>query len=79
MRFRPHRGSLIDAMKEEQELDGLQGLVDYVRDNYRDAVTTADIEATPYGGDDSRIGWKDVHIVTLKDWGVIGYCEGMPK
>lgn len=23
----------------------------------------------PYGGDDDRIGWKDVHIVILGGWG----------
>ena len=78
-RFRPHRGSLVKAMEEVVEVKGLAGLIDYLRKEHPAFGKPFDqtaITVEPYGGDDERIGWKNVHIVVMKDYGPIGFCEG---
>lgn len=34
------------------------------------------LRVSPYYGDDDRIGWRDVHIVTIDGYGVVGFTEG---
>lgn len=65
-------------MAEAVEVSGRAGLVEHLRSKYGEnpGFDFGAIEAKPYGGDDNRIGWKDVHIVTAPDYGVIGFIEG---
>ena len=85
VRYRPHKGSLADSMAEVVEFDGTRaGLIGVIRDELHEWPTAeilldhpdAHLKVTPYYGDDDRIGWKDVHIVTLDGYGVLGFCEG---
>jgi hypothetical protein len=82
MKFRPHRGSLAAAMAECVDVDGRAGLIEHLKKTAPEFGPAFDAErfnAEPYGGDDSRIGWKDVHVITVHNWGVVGFCEGRPQ
>lgn len=83
MRYRPHKGLLADSVALTIEVDGLAGLIRHLRKELapyegwsglpfmNDAV-----HVEPYHGDDDRIGWIDVHIITIDGYGVVGFCEG---
>ena len=73
--YRPHRGSLSDAMKEcrtfnnEQEMKEaiVKDLRTWPYAGYRDA-TTEDIHIANDGIDDPRIGWKNSkYVLFIKD------------
>ena len=81
MRYRPHKGSLADSMAEVADVDGMVGLLDLLQISAVPWPTIPPISAetvhvSSYYGDDDRIGWKDIHIVTLDGYGVLGFCEG---
>ncbi len=81
MRYRPHRRYVDEAVAEMVQVDGRDGLIEHLREELRNwpiaRYFTADqVRVQPYGGDDDRIGWKDVHIVTIDGYGVMGFCEG---
>ncbi len=83
MRYRPHRGGLAESVAETIDVDGLGGLIAHLRQYWRDWPTVQfgddQVKVAPYGGDDGRIGWKNVHIVTIDGHGVQGFCEGPAK
>ena len=77
--FRPHRGLLADAMAEVEEIKTLPDMVEKIKrdlepyaHNY--VINENTVKVEPYGYDD-RINW-DTYIVTLKDYGVIGFTNG---
>lgn len=79
MRYRPQRGSLADSMAEVIEVRDRAELLAILRGQWKAVgveITDDQMKAAPYGGDDSRIGWLDVHIVTIDGLGVQGFCEG---
>jgi hypothetical protein len=81
IQFRPHRGGLAEAMAEMVEVDGYAGLVEHLRrthPNFGPPFNPEGISVKPYGGDDNRIGWKNVHMVTQEGWGPIGFTNGDP-
>lgn len=77
MKFREHRGMLADSMETAVEVDGLEGLLRHLKARFADAPYMCDyhLKAEPYGGDDDRIGWKNVHIV-MDGNGVVGFTDG---
>lgn len=80
MKYRPHKRDLADSMAEACDVDGQAGLIAQLRKELRSypSFVFADVEVrvTPYYGNDDRIGWNDVHIVTIDGYGVMGFCEG---
>ena len=83
MKYRPHKGSLADSMALAVKVDGRAGLVAQIRKELApypqwDGFDEFTVRVSPYYGDDDRIGWKDVHIVTFDGYGVLGFCEGPP-
>jgi hypothetical protein len=81
MRFRPYRGSLAESLALAVEVDGRAGLIAYIRTALRpsymnDSFPDHAVNLQSYFGDDDRTGWRDVHIVILGGYGVIGFCEG---
>lgn len=79
MKFRFHRGALADSMATMIEVDGRDGLLGAIRrafEDYGPEFADDQLHVMPYCGDDQRIGWKNVHIVTIDDYGVVGFCEG---
>lgn len=79
MRYRPQRGGLAEAMALSVDLEDFNALVQHMRTTEGVPATAdpATMSITPYGGDDDRIGWKDVHLVSWE--GGIGYIEGNPR
>lgn len=69
-------------MKEMLEIEPTrESLIAVIRAELKDWPTIRNfheqhLHVTPYGGDDNRIGWKDIHIITLDGYGVLGFCEG---
>lgn len=87
IKYRPHRGSLADAMAEAREFATIEEMKAHVWNcwNGKDGVVWFDIEDIVIGeilGDDSRIGWKNVRHVCIKRCGgevyatpqCIGWC-----
>jgi hypothetical protein len=78
MKYRPNRRSLASSMAKAIEVEGRSGLLAQLRSELDPWLTFDDnaVKIEPYGGDDNRIGWKNVHIITLDGFGVLGFCEG---
>lgn len=80
MKYRPHRRWLDESVAEMVDVDGRAGLILRLREELAPwpSVRFADdqVRVERYSGDDNRIGWRDVHIVTIDDYGVMGFCEG---
>lgn len=77
--YRPHRGSLAEAMKEVRKIDNVEHLVMIVRESLADwypetdmveivNVNTLRSKKSVY---DARIKW-DTHLLCLDGWGVVG-------
>lgn len=81
IKFRPHRGSLAEAMAEMVEVDGMAGLLAHLRATHPEfgpPFVAAGVHVKPYNCDDDRVGWKNVHIVAQDGWGVVGFTNGAP-
>ncbi len=82
MKFRPHRGSLDDAMAEMVELPDRAALVALLHADLRrwptlDHLSAENLTVEPYGSDgDPRVGWKQLFIVHLDGYGVLGFTDG---
>lgn len=82
MRFRSHRGGLGESLATTVDVADVKALAEHIRTTlpaWGFGKDVSNLEIEPYGGDDDRIGWKDVHIVTIDGWGVVGFCEGKPR
>ena len=78
MRYRPHKGSLADSVALTVEVDGRAGLIAQLHKELAPYPVWPDeksVHIDLYGGDDDRIGWKNVSIVTMDGYGVMGFCE----
>jgi hypothetical protein len=79
MRYRPHRRFVDEAVALTVEVEGRAGLIEQLHKEFAGLPVWPDeksVHVDPYGGNDDRIGWKNVHIVTLDGYGVVGFCEG---
>lgn len=77
MLFREHRGGLDDSMKTIIVFHTRTELSRHLVHLFPHLMTSgAIIEARPYGGDDDRIGWKDVHILIANPGGPVGFIDG---
>ena len=83
--YRPHRGSLSDAMKECRTFDNEQEMKEYVAEGLNGwflagthGVTAEDISIAEDGIDDPRTGWNNTRYVRFK-WNdsqiVVGMCS----
>ena len=77
--FRPHRGSLDDSMSDIVELPDMDALIQMIEEYlspYKHGLVinrdTVKVEKYYY---DERIKW-DTHIVSLENYGVIGFLNG---
>lgn len=84
VKFREHRGTLADAMQTCVELPDRAALITHCRKLF-EAFPTAPlidnrtIKVMLYMTDpDTRIGWDNTYIVTLKNYGVLGFTDGLP-
>jgi hypothetical protein len=75
IKFREHRGSLAESMKTVVEVDGRAGLLAHIRRLFSDfgpKFADEQLHITAYG-DDDRIDWQDIYIVTIDGYGVVGF------
>ena len=83
--FRPHRGSLDDAMQEKKTFETLQELVDYIVTEHNETtpcfqICTDDLNIGLYGYDgDRRVGWKDLFIICFEAYDRIKDKDGYDK
>lgn len=71
MKFRWHRGLLVDSMATVVDVANLAALVEILNDG---GIPPGKIEIKPYGPD-LRIGWTDQHMVKV-DGFVAGFTDG---
>lgn len=79
-RYRDHRGSLDESLKTTREFTHKRELIEYLQNDlkrYAYFPKEEEFRIEPYSGDDDRIGWKDVHIVRINGFGVLGMVEGV--
>lgn len=54
-----------------------QGIVERVNEVVLRPVTADDVDVALYLGEpDPRCGWAETWIVTLRDWGPVGFTDG---
>ena len=61
--YRPHRGTLADAMAEVKEFSSIKEMREYLAQDHKNAFDISDIVISYYCYDD-RIGWE-TFIVTV--------------
>lgn len=79
MKYRDHRGGLAESMETAQEFDNRADLLAYLHKElgtwgfkFKDSAVTIE----PYGdGKDDRIGWTNLHIVTIDGFGPVGFAD----
>ena len=75
--YRPHRGSLSDALSEVKEFSTWQELKEYVASTWNSMgfgqVTSSDVTIKTDSIMDERICWEDTRMVLLKGY-PIGFC-----
>lgn len=78
--YRPHRGSLEDAMKEAEAFNNWYQMTQYIASKWNLAVgqkviSPDDIVMDTEPIDDKRTGWKDVHMVLVTRVGNENFIE----
>ena len=82
--FRPHRGSLLTAMKESKEFLSLKDLLNYIVEEHNKMcsffqIDINDLSIKLYSNKDDRIGWKDVFIICFESYDNINDKIGYHK
>ena len=65
IKYRPHKGSLEESMKEYKEFDGVVDMLKYIADEWHGFIDIKDIVITNSDGLDDRIGWKSSRYVCI--------------
>lgn len=73
--YRPHRGSLADAMAEAKEFNNEQEMKEYIVKQWDGYISVDDIVIDDNAHNDDRIGWKDTRYVCTKRLGNDNYIE----
>lgn len=77
-RYRDHRGSLAESMETMRTVSTRDDLIAYLREDLgKWSFTFPDdaVHIEPYYPD-NRIGWEKSYIVTVENFGVVGYTDG---
>lgn len=67
--YRPHRGSLADAMAKAKEFNNEQEMKEYIVKQWNNCFTIDDIVIDTKAVNEDRIGWKDTRFVCTKRFG----------
>ena len=82
MKFRPVRGGLTESMGEMREINNVRELMLAILDTNGGLIDTIfeshiKVEAyAPWAWPDTRIGWNQTYLVTVKGVGPVGYTNG---
>lgn len=81
IKYRPHRGSLADAMKEYHEFETIDEMKQYIVSQHNGMISINDIVITEDYGEDKRIGWKESRHICIKKFGNEDYIAlyGTPQ
>ena len=75
--YRPHRGSLSDALSEAKEFSTWQELKEHVALTWNTIgygqIQPSDVTIKDDSIEDKRIGWKDTRMVLCKGY-PMGFC-----
>jgi len=79
--YRPHRGSLTDAMAEVKEFNNEQEMKEYIVEQWNGYISIDNIVIDDNPINDDRIGWKDTRYVCTKILGKDDYMKkyGYPQ
>ena len=83
IKYRPHRGSLEDAMREALEFADIADMLKHIEEQWDGAIETKDIVISESHGKDERIGWESSRYICAKKCGdevydipqCIGFCD----
>lgn len=73
--YRPHRGSLADAMAEVKEFNNKQEMKEYIVEQWDGYISIEDIVIDNNPINDDRIGWEDTRYVCIKKLGEDDYMK----
>jgi hypothetical protein len=73
--FRPHRGSLADAMAEVKEFENEEQMKEHIVKDWQWFISFEDIVIGELLINDKRIGWKDTRYVCTKRMGNDDYMK----
>lgn len=76
--YRPHRGSLSEAMKDAMEFDTFQDLQKYIVKDMKRFIKLNECEIVSGGRpvNDDRIGWRDSDYLCIDEYGKVRDKEG---
>ncbi len=81
VKYRPHKGSLEDSMKETKEFKSIEEMFAYISESYNGLILPDDIIISDKPFIDNRIDWKETRYVCIKRFDGDGYdvpqCIGM--
>lgn len=79
LKFRFHRGSLVDSMETLVELPAnVNALIEYIQDKFPEFPFHLDDLRMKSTGPDERIDWSDTWLVRFEGFGVIGMTNMAP-
>lgn len=81
--YRPHRGTLDEALKHKKIFDTKQEMFNHVVKEWEGLISPEDLYVSEILGDDDRIGWKNCRYVLTKRCGkenyeipqAVGHCS----
>lgn len=80
IKYRPHKGSLADAMAEYREFDSIAKMLKHIESQLNGYVSTSDIVIGEAHGKDERVGWNSWRYVCTVRFGderyLIPQCIG---
>lgn len=77
MRYREHRGGLEESVRTTVEVDTKRDLLKLVNSIFWENFTEDQLKIRKYTENgDPRIGWVKLSIVSIEDFGVVGWLEG---
>ena len=81
MKYRDHRGGLIESLKTVQEISTLKQLKQHLNNSYKDFGFKVKDVKFEYAGMDSRIGWDTYYVMRRlhgqKEFAVAGMSDGV--
>ena len=83
IKYRPHRGSLGDAMAEYKEFNNISDMFEHIKKYWGYAIRPEDLSISESYGEDKRINWKSYRYILTKQCGdevfdvpqCIGFCD----
>ena len=81
IKYRPHRGTLVEAMMHEREFETVDEMYSYISNDWNGWISPEDLSISENMGKDSRIDWKETRYVCTRRIGNEVYdvpqCIGM--